>query len=116
MILTPRKWLKTQFVQHYGDSVVIANREGEEDVFYFSESANSLLYDFYSQSRLANDKDEKVRSNKLAADLVKSDINQIVSDGDTYFKFNDLNNTTMASFVPETLQLFIEKCFSSFKT
>ena len=36
---------------------------------------------------------------------------RIVSDGDTYFKFNDLNNTTMASFVSETLRLFIEKMF-----
>ena len=70
-----------------------------------------MLYDFYRQSRLENDEDEKLRILKLAADLVKSDINETVSDGDTYFKFNDLNNATMASFVPETLRLFIEKMF-----
>ena len=102
---------KTRFVQHYGDSVVIANREGKEDVLYFSESANSLLYDFYRQSRLENDEDEKLRILKLAANLVKSDINEMVSDGDTYFKFNDLNNAPMASFVLETLRLFIDKMF-----
>ena len=45
------KWLKTRFLQHYGDSVVIANSFGNDDVMYFRDSANALLYHFYKQER-----------------------------------------------------------------
>ena len=103
------KWLKTRFLQHYGDSVVIANSFGNDDVMYFRDSANSLLYDFYKQERSEKDEDEKQRVIKLAADLIKSEVKEIVSSKESYFKLSDLNATKMLSFVPDGLQLFLNR-------
>ena len=84
------KWLKKRLLQHYGTSIVIAKRNGCEDVIYFKESANTLLYEFYRQNQLENE-NEKLRVIKLAADLIRLDIQELDCDKETYFSFNDLN-------------------------
>ena len=101
------KWLKKRLLQHSGASIVIARRNGCEDVIYFKESANTLLYEFYRQNRLENDENEKLSVIKLAADLIRSDIQELDCDKETYFSFNDLNDSTMVSYVPDVLKCFI---------
>ena len=53
-------------MQHYGDSVIIADRAGCQDVLYFKDDAKHLLYEFYRQGKLEQNDDEKARVIKLA--------------------------------------------------
>ena len=53
-------------MQHYGDSVIIADRAGCQDVLYFKDDAKHLLYEFYRQGKLEQNDDEKARLIKLA--------------------------------------------------
>ena len=94
-------------MQHYGQSVVIANAGGCEDVIYFRQTANSLLYDFYRQERDDDDQVEKWRIIKIAADLIKADIADLNCYKEIYFSIGDLNESTMLSYVPESLQFLL---------
>ena len=102
-----QKWSKSHLIQHYGDSVIVADYGGCQDVLYFKDDAKHLLYEFYRQGRLEQDDDQKARVIKLAAELIRSDIKNLTDQIDIVFSFDDLNNSTMLSFVPDTLQFFI---------
>ena len=96
----------------YGDSVIIADLGGCQDILYFKDDAKHLLYEFCKQGRLEQDDDEKARVTKLAADLIRSYIKDLTNQTDTFFSFDNLNSSTMISLVPETLQFFIRSLCS----
>ena len=79
------KWLTSRLMQHYGDSVIIADRAGCQDVIYFKDDAKHLLYEFYRQGRLEQTDDEKARVIKLAADVTRSDIKDLTDQTDIFF-------------------------------
>ena len=87
----------------------MANSFGNDDVMYFRDSANALLYHFYKQERSEKDEDEKQRVIKLTVDLIKSEVKEIASSKESFFKLSDLNATKMLSFVPDGLQLFLNR-------
>lgn len=91
---------------------MIARCNGSEDVIYFNDSVKSLLYDFYRRNRLENDDEDKLRITKLAAELIRSNIQEINYDKQSYFCLNDLSISTMLSYIPESLQYFIQNLFS----
>ena len=82
---------------------MIARCNGSEDVIYFNDSVKSLLYDFYRRNRLENDDEDKLRITKLAAELIRSNIQEINYDKQSYFCLNDLSISTMLSYIPESL-------------
>ena len=92
---------------------MIARCNGSEDVISFNDSVKSLLYDFYRRNRLENDDEDKLRITKLAAELIRSNIQEINYDKQSYFCLNDLSISTMLSFIPESLQYFIQNLFSN---
>lgn len=92
---------------------MIARCNGSEDVIYFNDSVKSLLYDFYRRNRLENDDEDKLRITKLAAELIRSNIQEINYDKQSYFCLNDLSISTMLSYIPESLQYFIQNLFSN---
>ena len=92
---------------------MIARCNGSEDVISFNDSVKSLLYDFYRRNRLENDDEDKLRITKLAAELIRSNIQEINYDKQSYFCLNDLSISTMLSYIPESLQYFIQNLFSN---
>ena len=52
-----RKWLKSCLMQYYGDSVIIADRGGCQDILYFKDDAKHLLYELCRQGKLEQDDD-----------------------------------------------------------
>ena len=102
-------WLKSKFVSHYGDSLIIANMDGCKDVLYLKESMNKLLYHFYDEDRKTDANDEKERIIKLAASLIKSDIADISRNKNHYFALSELEEKNMLSYVPKSLQLFLKQ-------
>lgn len=92
---------------------MIARCNGSENVIYFNDSVKSLLYDFYRRNRLENDDEDKLRITKLAAELIRSNIQEINYDKQSYFCLNDLSISTMLSYIPESLQYFIQNLFSN---
>ena len=92
---------------------MIARCNGSEDVISFNDSVKSLLYDFYRRNRLENDDEDKLRITKLAAELIRSNIQEINYDKQSYFCLNDLSISTMLSFIPESLQYFIQNLLSN---
>ena len=92
---------------------MIARCNGSEDVISFNDSVKSLLYDFYRRNRLENDDEDKLRITKLAAELIRSNIQEINYDKQSYFCLNDLSISIMLSYIPESLQYFIQNLFSN---
>ena len=92
---------------------MIARCNGSEDVISFNDSVKSLLYDFYRRNRLENDDEDKLRITKLAAELIRSNIQEINYDKQSYFCLNDLSISTMLSYIPESLQYIIQNLFSN---
>ena len=92
---------------------MIARCNGSEDVISFNDSVKSLLYDFYRRNRLENDDEDKLRITKLAAELIRSNIQEINYDKQSYFCLNDLSISTMLSYILESLQYFIQNLFSN---
>ena len=107
LVSTPysKKWLKTKFIDHYGESLIISNMDGLNDVLYLRKSANKLLHDFFEEERKLDTGDEKNRILKLAANLIKSDIAEIPYNKGNYFALSSLDESNMTSFVPEFLLL-----------
>ena len=68
------RWIKRKLIRYYGDSIVESNMEGYNDVIYFANNANNSLYELYNEGRNIDDASEKVRIIKLAANLMKTDI------------------------------------------
>ena len=86
---------------------MIAKCNGCKDVIYFNDSVKSLLYDCSRRSRLENNNEEKLRITKLAEELIRSDIQEINTDKQSYFSLNDLD-ISMLLHIPESLQYFIQ--------
>ena len=87
-------WLKSRVMQHYGDSVIIADRGGCQYVVYFKDDAKILLYEFYRQERKEQDDDEKAR-------VIRSDIKDLTDQTDTFFfiwRFEQSNNAFLRAW------------------
>ena len=102
------KWIKSKLCSHYGDSIVIANMEGREDVLYFKESANNLLYKFYQVGRKDAIESDKQRVIKLAASLIKNDISDLASNRNQYFSLDNIAENHQLSLLPESLLLLLK--------
>ena len=103
------KWIRHKLIQHYGNEIVIANMKGCEDVIYFQETSNSLLYKFYQRERDKDDNIEKRRIIELAADLIRNDIVEIDCNRNEYFSLDELNETKMLSYVRASLQFMLKR-------
>ena len=91
------KGLKSRLMEHFGDSVIIADRGGCQDNLYLKDDAKHLLYEFYRQRELEQDDDQKVRIIKLAADLIRSDIKDLTDKIDIFFSFGHFNNAFLCT-------------------
>ena len=110
------RWIKHKLLEHYGESIAIANMKGCKDVIYFRKSVNDLLYEFYEEGQNKDSESEKSRIIKLAANLILNDIKGLDCNKDSYFSFFDLNIKSMVDFVPASLMLFLKALIPSKNT
>ena len=101
------KWIRQLVENKYGDSLTII-----KNVLIFRETSKSLLLKYTRELKDARDSNNieamKKKAIKLCSDLLKSDINCIVEDKDTYFSNNDMTVENMLNFLPDSLQYFVE--------
>ena len=97
------RWIKAKLKEEYGESIVIISKPGMEDLIFFSDLANEILYNAYNKPK--DDKTEVLRS---AANLIKHDINKLQNNDDHYFPIENLNEDDMVEYIPESLRFFLE--------
>ena len=87
--------------------VVKSKNRFQDTVLYFNDGVESILRKFYQEEKAQNVMDQKKRVIKLAADLIKSEINDIPQVKGEYFCFNDMEKESCLNFIPETLLLLL---------
>ena len=88
--------------------VVRSRNQFEDTLVYLNDSVQSILQKFYQEERAANTQEQKKRLIKLAADIIRSEINDIQHDKESYFSFKDLELDSATEFVPEALLMLLK--------
>lgn len=108
-------YTKQRLVEHFGDSVIITEINGKQNVVTLRRTASSILHDFYSQCKSDNPESEKVKLIKTAAKLIKNDIKSVNTNRNVYPNSHDISSVVVnKQFIPDSLvqllrDLFIEK-------
>ncbi|PIK46569.1 hypothetical protein BSL78_16578 [Apostichopus japonicus] len=77
-------YMKDQLTQHFSDSIVVAEINGETNVVTLRNNASKILQDFYCQSKGNNTETDKLRIIQTVAKLIKTDIQSVSLATDDY--------------------------------
>ena len=103
---------KKMLQKHFGDSILITEINGTENVVTFRRRAQSILHNFYQQSRLLDCELEKLRMIEAAANLIKSDIKSIIQSKELYLSTLEMASTEKTlSYLPNSLRRFLDVLF-----
>ena len=101
------KWMKQRLQEHYGDRIVMSDKQGRKDVITFKETASDMLHNFYL-SAVNNEQEEKRKIIKSAAEIIRNDICALELDKDIYPAAADISQLQKnLEIVPESLQFFL---------
>ena len=98
-------FMKSKFIEHYGDEIVFAQSSNQADVISLKKTADVILRDFHKEARQSDPEAEKKRLIKAAAYLIRSDILLLDGSKDTYPDTEAIKDHL--SFVPQSLQTFL---------
>ena len=106
-------YMKTKLLKHFGDSIIITEINGKQNVVTFRSNASTILQKFYERPKTRDPLEEKKEIIKTAARLILNDIKSIDTPKKYYPDPSDLQSLDYnLKFVPESLQLFLRNIFS----
>ena len=76
-------YMKTEITNHFGDRIIIAERNGKSNVVTFHTTASKILHGFYYQSKQDNT-DMKKDIMEAAGKLIKQDVRDMKESRETY--------------------------------
>jgi len=105
------QYLKSKLVEHYGESIFIAEQQGLHDIVTFREKTSSILRDYFSQPE--NDEEAQKRALiQTAAKLIKSDIKSMIKSSiDQYPDISVLELQSALEYIPSSLQFLLQHLF-----
>ena len=96
--------------KHFGDSILIPEINGTENVVTFRRGAPSILHNFYQQSRQLDCELEKLRM--VEAALIKTDIKSIIQSKELYPTTLEMASAKETlSYLPNSLRRFLDVLF-----
>ena len=106
------QYLKTKLKEHYGDSTVIAEGEGRQDIVTMRETCSRILRSHFKNAGTDDEEAQKREIIQTAARLIKSDIKIFVtSDIETYPQTADLKTVNAILYLPTSLRVLLESLF-----
>ena len=84
-------------------TIVRSSNKHHTSLVYFNQTADNILQKYYQEEKKGDSGEED-----SAADLIKSDIADIVYDKNEHFAFSDLDRDTAMSMLPESLLQLLE--------
>ena len=82
---------------------------GEANVVTLQRTADKVIQNFHRER--SSIQDEKQSIIDTAAELIKEDIKSVIQSTNYYPSSNDMSAEESLSFVPSSLQIFLEKLF-----
>ena len=107
-------YMKDQLKQHFGDAIVITEKNGKANVVTIRSNASKILQEFYCQSKQDNPDTDKLRIIQTAAKLIKSDIQSVSRAKDIYASCHELSSVEEGiAYLPESLHTMLDILFPS---
>lgn len=101
------KWLKTRLKTHYGDKITVTEHSGKVSLVSLHESTQNILTNNWYNGRINDIDTEKLRIVKMAATIIRNDIDHMIYDCSVYPSMDDITNGG-TNLVPNTLRVFTE--------
>ena len=103
-----KKYLKSKLVQHYGDSIFIAQGEGLHDSVTFREKTSKILRDYFNMPNKDDEEAHKRAIIETAAKFIKSDIKTSITPlKDEYPKATDFQLESALGYMPPSLRCML---------
>lgn len=104
------KYMRQKLEQHLGDSVVITNINGRQDVVTFRTKAAKILQAFRDTTESTDENHRKQQIINAAADLIRNDIKCIRTSKEAYPDSHKLSSLEEnLNYVPDLLRTFLDR-------
>lgn len=107
------QYLKSKLLDHYGESLFVAEVDGLHDIVTFREKTSKILQDYFN---IPNKDDEDAHKRAIietAAKFIKSDIKTLVIPlKDEYPKATDINLQSALEYIPPSLCYLLQNLFT----
>ncbi|KAJ8890708.1 hypothetical protein PR048_010217 [Dryococelus australis] len=107
-------YLKSKLIEHFGESILISEKHGQNDIVIVRESVSSIIRTHYLYQQSKDIETEKIRLIETAAKLIKSDIKDKViglRNKEFYPVAADLEIQECLEYLPSRLVLLCSKIF-----
>ena len=106
-----RKYVKEKLAQYYGKSIYICTKNSVEDLVTMKETTEKILRDHYKSSKDDDENSQKLSVLKASALILKTDIESIERELESYPNTNSLDIQSALGFLPESLPFFLNHLF-----
>ncbi|KAL5020263.1 hypothetical protein ScPMuIL_003155 [Solemya velum] len=102
-----------KLAEHLGDSVVISNINGKDNVVTFRTTAAKILQTFYENPKMNDENAEKQRIINAATEFIKADIQSIETSKLSYPDSDKLGSLEEnLAYLPDSLRLLLNNLFT----
>ena len=107
------QYTKQKLQEYFGDSVIITEMNGKQNVVTLRKTAKSILHEFYFENKCKSSEEEKVKLLKAAAQIIQSEIKSVYSDKSVYPSPTEISSIeSNTQFIPGSLVQFLCEIFS----
>lgn len=105
-------YMKTKLQEHFGDKIVITSIYGKLNVVTFSQTAASVIDEFYCNPRPKDTEEDRYRIIKTATKFIKSEIKNIDVSRNVYPISAGMSDMEEAlKFIPDLLKSILKLLF-----
>ena len=102
------QYLKSKLLEHYGESIFVAEGKGLHDIVTFREKTSSILRNYFSKPEM-DEEGQKRAIIETAGKLIKSDIkSMILPSNDQYPKASEVEQQSALEYIPPSLRLLLQ--------
>ena len=107
------QYTKQKLQEYFGDSVIITEMNGKQNVVTLRKTAKSILHEFYFENKCKSSEEEKVKLLKAAAQIIQSEIKSVYSDKSVYLSPTEISSIeSNTQFIPGSLVQFLCEIFN----
>ena len=107
-----KQYLKSKLLEHYGDSLFLAESCGQQDIMTFREKTSLILRDYFNMPNKNDNEAHKRAIIEAAAKLIKSEIKTIIEPlKDVYPQTDELSLESSLWYIPPSLRCMLQQLF-----
>ena len=103
------KYMKQKLQEYYGNKISITEKVGISNVVTFLPTAETIINNFYNETKRESIDDETMRITQTAAKLIKDDImcSECFLTSDEYPAIEEIKIEAVLSSIPMNLRIFL---------